>query len=672
VILTRLDSVSRSYGGDPVLENTSLEVYAGRRLGVIGRNGAGKTTLLRLLAGRLEPDGGTVWRRPDSTVAMLDQVPDLEVEGLGPSTTVEAAAREVFRDVLMLGFEIDEIRQRLALGEAERGAGDVAVAAGEAAGDEGSLLARLGELEEEFHRRRGFEVDARVRSVLAGVGFASGDLAKPVSVLSGGEKGRLSLARVLLASPDLLLLDEPTNHLDLDAVEWLEGFLRSWEGGLLVISHDRLLLDRVTHETLDVTRHRVKQYPVPFTRAIAMRDEHRALQLKRYRLQQREIARQEDFIRRNIAGQKTIQAQARRRMLEKLERIEAPDGSESPTRVRIKPRHPSGFEALMAKGLGASVAGRTLFRDVELHVRRGDRLAIIGPNGSGKTTLLDLLSFRRSPETGSVTYGTGVEVGYLDQELNELNDASTVLGEIHALDPLLPQGAARSYLARFLFRGDAVFKQVRTLSGGERCRLALAKLFYDGPNLLFLDEPTNHLDIDGRTSLEAALAEFSGTVVAVSHDRYFLNRFAKQILELRNGVATPFLGTYDEFRAWRTGGTGAIESVVERTVSGGALRHEERKRVRRERERLARERERTRSRIAEIEAEIDRLDAEMSALVEEMAKPDQTPEGRRSSGDTHRALEARRAELYSEWGRLVESSVGEEEAGEADPPESGS
>jgi len=641
VILARLTHVSRSFAGVPILDDISVEVPEGCRLGVVGRNGTGKTTLFNLIAGRLDPDSGEAWRRQGCRMAFLEQIPERDAPG-----TVESSAREVFDDLTALSSEADEIRFRL--GE------DDIVAGSE---KEGTLLERLGMLDELFQRRGGYEIDFRVRSVLIGLGFPKEEFDKPVAVLSGGEKNRLALARILLSAPDVLLLDEPTNHLDLGAIEWLESYLRTWEGGYLLISHDRYLLDQVTAETLLVTDNGVRRYTAPFTRAMAIREEEIRLQTKRYELQQKEIVRQEDFIRKNIVDKKTTKrAQSRRKMLEKMERIERPDEDASATHIRIEPKVMGGRDVLRAAGIGAVIGDRTLFTDVGLEVRRGDRLGVLGPNGSGKTTLLNILAGRRVPDGGSLRHGVGIMPGFLDQELASLRDSSSIVDELHALRPVAPQGEIRSYLARFLFRGEDVFKTIGTLSGGERSRVAIAKLFLEGPNLLLLDEPTNHLDIDGRRALEGALEEYTGTVIAVSHDRYFLNRFAKAILHVRDGGARFHIGNFDDFRAKET--ETIRESAAE--VSEGALRHEERKRLKREREKRERDRKRREDRMAEIEEEIRRLDGKMGIATEALSQPGLEADGLRKLSDAHRELDAERSALYEEWERLVEELAHDE------------
>ncbi len=658
--IARLTNASKFYGPLTVLGGVSLEIPPRRRIGVAGRNGTGKTTLFRLLTGEIEPDEGEVWVSRDARVSVLEQIPTFDTDA-----TVESVARSAFDSLTELSARAHEIREQLASGAVRHGSEE-----------EHALLDRLHVLDDAFERRGGFEIDFRIRSVLCGLGFSPGSFDKKLSVMSGGEKNRLALARALLVQPDLLLLDEPTNHLDLAAIEWLESYLRSWREGFLLISHDRFLLEAVTEITFDVANEGITVYPAPYRRAMEMRDQRRAEDEKRYRLQRKEIARQEDFVQRNIAGQSYKQAISRRRRLEKMERLDRPEPDERQTRIRIQPRVPGGRDVLMVDGVRAAIGGRELLRDVSFHLSRGDRVGILGPNGCGKTTLLRILSGQRPPDGGSVTHGVGVMIGFLDQELRGLSSEASILEEIQAIWPLADQGEMRGYLARFLFVGDDVFRPIHLLSGGERCRVALAKLFLDGPNLIFLDEPTNHLDIDGREALEAALADYTGTVVAVSHDRAFLSNFATTIMNVEDGGLTTYLGGFAGFQAARDGrrlesgglalepigGAGATESGDAETRDS----YEARKQEKREREKRQRARRRRLDRIGVLEAEIAGIDERLESAVARMSSPELDPDARRVVTEEHAALQRDKADRYEEWERLVDEVESSDEDGE--PP----
>jgi len=648
MILARLQNVSKYYGPLTVLDGVSLEIHSGRRVGVTGRNGTGKTTLFRLLTRIEEPDSGEVHVTKGTRVVMLDQIPDF-----APDETVESAARKAFDDLHEIQDEADAIRARLAAEEVPHGSPE-----------EEKLLERVGRLDEVFRRRGGFEIDYRLRAVLHGLGFSNAEFGKPLGVMSGGERNRVALGRLLLMQPDLLLLDEPTNHLDLAAIEWLEGYLKSWEGGFLLISHDRYLLQAVTEETFDVSAHKVTRYVGSFQEAMVQKAEARRARAKQFDLQQKEIKRQEDFVQRNIAGQNYKQALSRRRMLSKMDRLNRPDALEGTTHIAIEPRVQSGKDVLAVKEVRAEIEGRELFRDVSLHVRRGERLGVLGPNGAGKTTLMRILAGKRAPDGGSVRQGVGVMVGFLDQQLRDLDTSNTVLEEVHALRPLADQGEMRGYLARFLFKGDDVFRPISVLSGGERCRVALSKLFLDGPNLIFLDEPTNHLDIDGREALENALSDYAGTVIAVSHDRAFLNAFASTILHLHDGRVDVHLGDFDSFKAAWDAERGISSSNGDDEPADGATRHAQRKEERRARQKARRDRQRRAKRIEALEGEIASGEASLEALVARMSAPDLAADDLRALTEQHRAGEEAKARLYAEWEALAEAheaDVGEED-----------
>ncbi|QUV77846.1 ABC-F family ATP-binding cassette domain-containing protein [Chloracidobacterium thermophilum] len=408
------------------------------------------------------------------------------------------------------------------------------------------LLERYSELQHRFEEQGGFTYPARTEEVLLGLGLTREDFSKPAVRLSGGQQGRLHLGMLLLRQPDLLLLDEPTNHLDLRAIEWLEEFLTNYAAAYLVISHDRFFLDRVTTRTIELDRGRTTSYTGGFTEYVAKRDALREIQQRHYEKQQEEIARQEEFIRRNIAGQKTKQAKSRRNLLARMERIEAAtvDAPQGNFSMKHVPR--SGEWVLTLEDLRVGYGGKAVAGPFNLVVRRGERLGIVGPNGAGKTTLLKTLLGILPPVTGTLRWGTGVKTAYYDQRLESLTLANSIFAELQSVNPSATEFELRSFLARFLFTGDDVFKPIRTLSGGERGRLALAKLIYSRSNVLILDEPTNHLDIPSCEALEMALVQYPGTCLIVSHDRYFLDNVATRLLWLEPGSSRDFDGSYSE------------------------------------------------------------------------------------------------------------------------------
>ena len=532
MIIARLSQVQKYYGAELILEDVSWSIDRDRKVGVVGRNGAGKTTLFRLLLGQTEPDKGDVWIDPGMTIRCLEQNPALD-----ESVSVLDLASEPLS-------HLEELRAR------EAGIHGLMAAPGfrEEAPEGRRLLKELGEIHERLHHLDAYTAGARVESVLMGLGFTEADFPRPVGELSGGQRARVRLAQLLVDQPDLLLLDEPTNHLDLDALEWLEEFLRTYQGGVAVVCHDRWFLDRVADEIADVDRHKLTVYAGNYTAYASAKAERLDMERKAYELQKAEIERQEEFIRRNIAGQKTKQAQSRRKKLEKIERLEAPPGEGRAIRIALEPERQSGWDVVRLQRAGMRYGERRVLSETMVHVVRGQRLGVIGPNGSGKTTLLKLMAGQLEPTEGDVRVGTNVEIGYYDQEHRNLDVTKNPFEQILEERPTLSHEQARTFLGRFLFSGDDVFKPLSSLSGGERSRISLARLMLRGPNLLLLDEPTNHLDIASRAALEEALLEYEGTIVAVSHDRYFLDRVAQKTLLVRDARVRIYEGGYTYFQ----------------------------------------------------------------------------------------------------------------------------
>jgi ATP-binding cassette, subfamily F, member 3 len=498
------------YTNDALFENVTFRLEAGERAGLVAPNGAGKSTLLRLLAGEVPPDAGSVLVKKGATVGYYRQSHESKLDGS-------------VREALLAGFG-DLLSLRGELGRAQA----------EAASGERTALEKLAELTERYHHAGADALEHRVEAIATKLGFKDADLDRNVRTLSGGERGRLELGLVLATDAELLLLDEPTNHLDLDTIRWLESHLNGLRSAVIVVSHDRAFLDAACPFTFELGRKVFRTYPLSYSAY----HEERAADLEREAKLAEEqaamVAKTEDFIRKNLAGQKTKQAQSRRRMLDKLERVERPeDVWARAARVRFRfveaPR--SGDIVLEGKGLRAERGGVSLFSGLDLLVRRGDRIALVGPNGSGKSTLLKLLAARGMPgDGGEIRRGTNLADGYFDQQLGTLDPKKTCVEEIRSVKGDLNIDGARQYLARFRFYGDDPLRQVSSLSGGERTRLALAKLLLEPRNLLFLDEPTNHLDIPAAEILEEALVGFEGTVLFVSHDRRFLENVSTRTL----------------------------------------------------------------------------------------------------------------------------------------------
>jgi ATP-binding cassette subfamily F protein 3 len=517
------------YGGDTLFENVTFSIALGERAALVAPNGAGKSTLLRLIGKELDPDRGTVVVKRDVTMGYYRQSHEVEAKG-----DVLTAFLATFKEIVSLREALADAQHAAASGEAQ-------------------ALSRLAELTDRYHLARGDDLEHKVAAIAHKLGFSDADLARPVASLSGGERGRLHLGVILAQEPDLLLLDEPTNHLDLDTIAWLEGYLKTYRGAVLVVSHDRAFLDATCPETMELGTRGLRVYPLPYSRYAEARKEDLARERLLLERQQSFIDKTEDFIRRNIAGQNTKQAQSRRKMLDKMEKLDRPEdvwAVAERVRFTFAPAARSGDILLDAKGLSASRGGRTLFEGVDLLVRRGERIGMVGPNGAGKTTLLKILAESGAPEDGgTVRRGTNLQEGYFDQHLGHVNPDNTAIDEVRTIRGDFTVETGRQYLAKFRFWGDDPLRVVGGFSGGERSRLALAKLMLEPRNLLFLDEPTNHLDIPAAEILEEALTGFEGTVVFVSHDRRFLENVATRIVSVRDGRVEIFQGGFSDFAA---------------------------------------------------------------------------------------------------------------------------
>ncbi len=514
-----------AFGVTEIFRDLSFRLEPRQRLAVVGANGSGKSSLLQIIMGRLPPAAGLVELPAATRLAHLPQ----ELEPPAAASVYEEAVASR-QDLLLLRRELAELEQ--------------AMANPARSGDRQQLVERYGREQQRYEQLGGYDLEHRARAVLGGLGLPEIDQNRTPTHLSGGQRRRLGLAKLLLQDANLLLLDEPTNHLDLGAIEWLEDFLRSSAPAMMVVSHDRRFLDRVTDHVLELAGRRGELYPGNYSRFVRLRAERRARRQAEYQEQQAHIAHQEAFIRRYRAGQRAREARGRQKQLERLERIERPPEAE---RIALQLRAAESGQVVVQSesGLTFGFPGQPLGRVEAFTLRMGARLAVVGPNGSGKTTLLRTLMGSQPALAGKVRLGTRVKLRYYDQHLGDLDHSRTVIGELVAAHPM-PEEAARNFLARLLFTGDDPFKRVATLSGGERSRLALAKLMLDDANLLLLDEPTNHLDIPSQEILEQALMQFTGTMVFVSHDRFFIDRLATELWRIEDGVVQPYAGNYTE------------------------------------------------------------------------------------------------------------------------------
>jgi ATP-binding cassette, subfamily F, member 3 len=587
-VLVQLSGVSKSFGSQTILRDVNFQINPSEKIGLIGANGSGKTTLLKLIATQAEVDTGIVSRRNGLMVGALDQIPDFH-----ETTTVFEEALRSFDRLISAENEMRALEHQIA------------------ESPEKHLLERYSTLQHEFEIKDGYRFRALTEAALLGVGFMKDKLNRPSRNLSGGEKNRLALAKLLLSEADLLLLDEPTNHLDIRSIEWLEKFLQETAKTVVVVSHDRIFLDRVVGRILEVAGCAVSDYRGNYTDYVRERGERLARQQKEWDLQQKWIAEQEDYIRRNIAGQKTKQAQSRRKLLARVHRLEKPKSASEQVQFRFLPVDRVSRYVLRVRHLSAGY-DRPLLENVDLEVQRGERWAILGANGSGKTTLLRTLTGALAPLAGEMECSDGLEVGYYDQQLSDLDSTASVLDEIRELDAVATDGELRGYLGQFLFSGDDAHKKVSALSGGEKSRLALAKIIYEGPSLLALDEPTNHLDIVSREALEGALAQYPGTILFVTHDRYLAQKIATHLMYIEGGRAHSFdrLSAFEEWLGEKSLDEPVVSATPETPASQpvSAMSKNRREKIQRE--------------IAELEERITTTESALKSLEASFNNPD--------------------------------------------------
>ncbi len=633
--LLSLSDASFDYGREPILAGVDLTLQAGVRYALVGPNGAGKTTLLGVLSGEATLQGGRRQLTGGVTMRYLRQESELGAAADQQRPVRDIVRESAFAHELGLQADLERVSEQLATSPAA---------------DHPALVAQQGRLQVEFERLEGYTLDARLGAALAGVGLPQHLWGNPVASLSGGERRRAALAATLLSRADLLLLDEPTNHLDLASREWLENHLANRPGAAVIISHDRWFLDRVARRTLHLERGRLVDYGGNYTFYLEASQERRRQDQAAWQRQHDHIRQTEAFIRKNIEGQKTKQAQARRKQLEKLERVDRPAAEQTNYRFDLRPVRDSGGTVLQADGLAKGYGQHPLFADFDLLVVRGERVGIIGPNGCGKTTLLHILAGQEPADRGQVVRGHNVDLGVYDQNLTTVSDHNTVLGEIQAVDPGATLGELRSFLAAFGFGEDLIDRPVGSLSGGERGRLALLRLIKEGHNTLLLDEPTNHLDIRSRESLEEALAAFDGTVIMVSHDRRFLDDLVDRLVVFSTpgGAATAprvYLGNYADYLRKRDAEAAAATeaqavrrpAVAPAPAAGAPSALSKNEQARR------------RAWIAEAEETIEELEAEKAAALAGMSDPACSNERRLELASRCAAIEDELAEVMGNW-----------------------
>ena len=639
MIILSAQHIAKSFGVNAVLRDVSLTVQQGDRIGLVGVNGCGKSTLMRILAGLDAQDGGEISLVRGLRVGYLAQQ-NMVTSG----ETVWNELQKVYEQVFAMEKKLRELEDEMAHAhtDAQRFA---------------QLSADYDRLTQRFEEADGYSWKSMVSGVLNGLGFKPAQYDQCVDSLSGGEQTRLCLARLLLQKPDLLLLDEPTNHLDMETLQWLENYLAVYKGSVLVISHDRYFLDHVCTGIVEILMGSSEQYNGNYTRYIAQRQERFESRMRAYEIQQKEIERQQAIIARYrmFNREKSIRAaESREKALDRMEKLEKPV-DERAIRFSFEARRRTGEDVLQLTEISKSFGEKHLFHDLTLRVRAGDRVALIGPNGVGKSTLIKIIVGEEQPDTGFIRYGSNVDIGYYDQHQSTLHADKTVLDEIWDRFPQMEQSNVRGALGMFLFTGDDVFKPIHTLSGGEKGRVALTALMLRKDNLLLLDEPTNHLDMDSREVLEDALTDFGGTIITVSHDRYFINRIANRIIEMQPDGVTEYIGNYDDYIE-RKNRPVAVEAEAGKTKT--ELEKEKR------REKLSRQALRQlKIRAQEAEKAVGVKEAEIAELEAQMADPSLYSDAQKSA-DVQRAYQkAQQAlqTLYEQW-EAAEAALSQEEA----------
>jgi ATP-binding cassette subfamily F protein 3 len=580
LIFLQFSGIKKTYNNAELLKGIDLSVVRGERIGLVGPNGVGKTTLLKIALGQVLPDDGSVTLSNRIKLGYVSQEDEIASD-----YSLFLAMLESYSEMLKIKSELDDLELAVADGSEKS-------------------LQRYGQLQHQWEMMGGYNLDTVIKSTLVGLGFCESEFHRPISSFSGGERNRASLAKVLLLQPDLLLLDEPTNHLDIESTVWLEEYLQTFEGALIVVSHDRVFLDHVVNKIVELDHGLLETYHGNFTAYCDERNERRRLQLKHYLQQQEEIENIQDFIRRNLAGQKTKQAQSKRLALSKLERLESPTSEVKRAAINLQVSRRAYQSILKVDNLSFGFGNTLLFQDIGFEIERGEKVGMIGRNGAGKSTLVKLLVGQLEPWEGTVEIGRNVDSEYVDQELSILNQNDSVLDTIWDIQPQWDAFQLRSHLARFLFFGEDVFKYVRMLSGGERKKLALARLLATPANFVILDEPTNHLDIGSREVLEESLREYEGTVLFISHDRFFLESVAQRILALHEGKLHDWRGKYSEFAE-------KIKTIpLKSEAVDKSQKREERKQERRQKN-IGTARKR---RLKELEEEIATLEKDIDSL----------------------------------------------------------
>lgn len=629
-------NISKSFGTDEIIKNASFHIEENEKAAIVGINGAGKSTLLKIIMQEIDADEGTVTVAKGKTIGYLAQHQEQDSD------------KTIYEEVLSVKQPVIEMEKRLrAMEDAMNGCD---------ADEMEKLLADYNQLNHEFELQEGYAYKSEVTGVLKGLGFGEEDFDKKMSELSGGQKTRVALGRLLVTKPDIILLDEPTNHLDMNSIAWLETYLMNYKGAVIIVSHDRYFLDRVVTKVIEVFQHRVSVFLGNYSDYAVKKKSAREALLRQYYNQQREIKHQEEVITKlkSFNREKSIKrAESREKMLDKMERLEKPVEDNTDIHITLEPNIVSGNDVMKVEGLAKQFDGNYLFSGIDFEIKRGERVALIGNNGTGKTTMLKIINGLIAPDGGEVRLGTNVHIGYYDQEHHVLHMEKTLVEEISDDYPYLNNTQIRNVLAAFLFTGDDVFKRIGDLSGGERGRVSLAKLMLSEANFLILDEPTNHLDITSKEILESALNQYTGTVFFVSHDRYFINQTATRILDLTGKTVINYIGNYDYYLEKREEQTalhvtaGQAEARVPEKTSAVKMDWEQQKK---EQARIRKQE----NAIKKVEADIEAKEQAIAEIDEKLADPAiATNSAKLNELGSLRAKEQEALdELYEQWETL--------------------
>lgn len=639
MILLQVNQLAKSFGADPILTNIKLEVQTRDRIALVGRNGAGKSTLLKIIAGHMAYDSGEIIKPKEVTIGYLAQNTGLESE------------LSIWDEMLTVFSHLQ--KQEKQLRSLEEQMADPDILSNSDAYER--VLKDYDKLQVDFKENGGYQYEADIRSILHGLNFSSLGYDTKISSLSGGQRTRLALGKLLLTKPDILILDEPTNHLDIETLSWLEQYLQGYSGAILIVSHDRYFLDKVVSQVYEISRHQIRKYPGNYSAYLDQKAANFEKEMKQFEKQQEEIAKLQDFIQRNLARASTTKrAQSRRKQLARMDVMDRPLGDEKSASFGFDIERQSGNEVLNIHSLAIGYEEK-VSENISMRLARGDSIALVGPNGIGKSTLLKTIIKKIPSFSGEIQYGSNVTIGYYDQEQAELTSNKRVLNELWDEYPLKPEKEIRTILGNFLFSGDDVLKTVSTLSGGEKARLALAKLMMQKSNFLILDEPTNHLDLDSKEILENALIDYPGTILFVSHDRYFINRITTKVVELSGSGATEYLGDYDYYveKKQEQEELLALNEQVDTTASRPVKQDKNNYQLDKEAKKLERQRKR---RMEEIEEQIEALETVIDANDQLLCDPNvyQNHEKVMEITNETDGAKAKLEELVEEWTLLAE------------------